>query len=109
MYIPTKFHGFISFGFLVMLVEEEQGDDEQKYIIPIIAPYIYGARYHAHPYILSTTVLSHGHICGGKNRLYRNYLRKAIGTMHYISMLLCSVHFYSPNLLTLVTCIKTTV
>ena len=26
--------------------------------LPIIAPYIYDARYHAHPYILSTTVLS---------------------------------------------------
>ena len=27
MYIPTKFHDFISFGFLVMLVEQE---DEQN-------------------------------------------------------------------------------
>ena len=27
-------------------------------IIPIIAPYIYNARYHVNPYILSTTVLS---------------------------------------------------
>ena len=26
--------------------------------VPIIAPYIYDARYHVHPYILSTTVLT---------------------------------------------------
>ena len=30
MYIPTKFHGFISFGFWVMLVEEEEEEDEQN-------------------------------------------------------------------------------
>ena len=43
MYIPTKFHGFISFGFWVMLVEqeEEEEDDDE---LPIIAPYIYDAR-----------------------------------------------------------------
>ena len=42
-----------------MGVESEEGEeDEQK--LPIIAPYIYDARYHANPYILSTTVLSDG-------------------------------------------------
>ena len=33
MYIPTNFHGFISFSFWVMLVEEEEeeeDDDEQN-------------------------------------------------------------------------------
>ena len=31
-YIPAKFHGFISFGFWVMLVEqeEEEEDDEEQ-------------------------------------------------------------------------------
>ena len=28
------------------------------YMLYIIAPYIYDARHHAHPYILSTTILS---------------------------------------------------
>ena len=28
MYIPTKFHGFISFGFWVTLVEEEEEEEE---------------------------------------------------------------------------------
>ena len=39
------------------LVKQEEEEDEQN--LPIIAPYIHDARYHAHPYILSTTVLSH--------------------------------------------------
>ena len=29
MYIPTKFHGFICFGFWVMLVEQEEEEDEE--------------------------------------------------------------------------------
>ena len=35
--------------------EEEEEEDEQN---SIIAPYIYDAKYHTNPYILSTTVLS---------------------------------------------------
>ena len=35
-----------------------ESDEEYEKKLPIIAPYIYDARYHAHPYILSTTVLS---------------------------------------------------
>ena len=30
MYIPTKFHGFISFGFWVMLVEQEEEEEEEQ-------------------------------------------------------------------------------
>jgi hypothetical protein len=30
IYIPTQFHGFISFGFWVMLVEEEEEEDEEN-------------------------------------------------------------------------------
>ena len=30
MYIPTKFHVFISFGFRVTLVEEDDDDDKQN-------------------------------------------------------------------------------
>ena len=29
-HIPTKFHGFISFGFWVTLVEEEEEDDDEQ-------------------------------------------------------------------------------
>ena len=35
-----------------MLVEEEEEEKEDE---PIIALYIYDARYHAHPYILLST------------------------------------------------------
>ena len=30
IYIPTKFHVFISFGFCVMLVEQEEEQDEDE-------------------------------------------------------------------------------
>ena len=30
MYIPTKFHGFISFGFWVTLVEGEEEEEEEE-------------------------------------------------------------------------------
>ena len=29
-YIPTKCHGFISFGFWVMLVEQEEEEEEEE-------------------------------------------------------------------------------
>ena len=29
-HIPTKFHGLISFGFLVTLVEEEEEEEEEE-------------------------------------------------------------------------------
>ena len=43
-----------------MGVESEEGEeeDDEQNCLYIIAPYIYDARYHVHPYILSTTVLS---------------------------------------------------
>ena len=55
IYILAKFHPFMLFGFSVMRLGGGGEEDEQN---SIIAPCIYDARHHPHPYILSTTVLS---------------------------------------------------
>ena len=51
--IMTKFYKLMFFSFWVTRVEEEEEEEEQN---SIIAPYIYNARHHANPYILSTTI-----------------------------------------------------
>ena len=50
IYSLTKFHYFMLFRFRVMGVEKRKWTK-----LSIIAPYIYDARYHVNPYILSTT------------------------------------------------------
>ena len=54
IYILTNFHLYMLFRFWVTRVQSEEGGED----VPIIVQYIYDARYHANPYILSTTVLS---------------------------------------------------
>ena len=52
--ILTKFHYTVLFRFCV----DSEGKDDEEQKFPLLSPYIYDTRYDAHPYKLSTTVLS---------------------------------------------------
>ena len=59
-------------------------EEEQNSQLPIIAPYIYDARYHVHPYILSTTVLSDELFCIYKQcvQCFNNVLKMTAWAEH---------------------------
>ena len=53
IYVLAKFHHVMLFELRDLEKEEEEEEEMNN-----IAPYIYDARHHAHPYILNTTVIS---------------------------------------------------
>ena len=65
LWISTFLQNFITLCCLVFelrdLKEKKKKKKKKMKKLSIIAPYIYDARYHANPYILSTTVLSDRH------------------------------------------------